>query len=175
MTEDVDLLRELMNMAREGAMNVVKQDGDTMPVFFAQFPGKGSDGKAPIGVFFCPWHNEREKAATVEVLGEQFKQQGVVRYVFVCTAWVAAYSEKEWPDALKGKRPDVMPCDRPDREEVLIITGVEPGRPPLHETRKLTRRSEKDVDIGEPEPPKTGIQIQGGRMLELLGPVAREQ
>jgi hypothetical protein len=109
-----------------------------------------------------PWRDEAEKVALLEALRIVFKAAGVVRYGMVSEVWLARYRPEEVP---AGRQPAVLPRDRQDKAEAVMIAVVEPGRPVLTTTREVIRPW--DGGPAHLGPPDTHEGFTG-RMVELL-------
>ena len=67
----------------------------------------------------CLWRTREEKATTIETPAALHARAGHGCYCFVGEAWMASY-----PRGTSLCRPDVMPADRPDRIEVVMIVAA---------------------------------------------------
>lgn len=83
------------------------------PSFVVQFKDR------PSAIITAPWSNEDEKIAVTEAMRIILKRhrENVVSYLFWSEAWMA-YEDARHPTGL-------MPCDREDRKEVVIINAFD--------------------------------------------------
>jgi hypothetical protein len=127
------------------------------------FDGVAADGERIIVP--APWRDEADKVAILRVVRTVFRLKGVVRYGMLSEGWMAAYDPKE----MKGsEKPKVMPRDRQDRKEAVVIAVVEPPVT-LFGTREIIR----PWDGGKPtlgpfNRTPEGCDIFQGRMMELI-------
>jgi len=129
--------------------------------WISQFVAETASGERLI--FLTPWRNEADKAATLIMLGLEFREKGVKRYVLSSEMWMA---QNEGPPADDF----VMPRDRPDRIEALLCIGVDPEAGEILQYHAEIIRVGKRRKLGER---KAAAHANfSGRMTELLGPVA---
>jgi len=106
------------------------------------------------------WANEKEKVAIVTEIKRFFQEEGVTRYVMVSEAWTVTVSRHE---QLK-----VMPRDREDREEIVLVALVAADRAPRIKCWEIDRPFTGEAPSLKPmEEPGHGGWIEG-RMLNLI-------
>jgi hypothetical protein len=115
-------------------------------------------------VIDAPSGDKDEIVAKVRAL---LKAADAVAYAFCDEAWTASYNS----DEIKAGRIDVLPVDRPNREEIVLIQGESEREGELTGTRKIIQQGKKRM-LGPLELDRwTGST---GRMVGLLprrGPV----
>ena len=114
---DTDRLDKLVALAVEHAERVLIgiPDASILPSFVLE----REDGATAI--IATPWSSERDKELTVHALRATMRESGVVRYSFICEAWMAVA-----PPGTESKSrlaDHEMPSNRPDRVEVVIISA----------------------------------------------------
>jgi hypothetical protein len=159
MTESLSPLLTLIdaNWALASQYIAKHHDREWMP----QFVAETGDGERLI--FLTPWTDERDKVATLIMLGLTFREKGVKRYVLSSEAWMAQYEGK--PDA-----DFIMPSKRPDRVEILQCVGVDAEAGEILQYQAEIIRVGKRRRLGERR--VAPYNSFSGRMTELLGPVA---
>jgi hypothetical protein len=109
----------------------------------------------------------RDKDETVAKVRALLKAADAVAYAFCDEAWIAEYKN----DEVKDGKLDVMPKDRANREEIVLIQGESEREGEMTGTRKIIQQGKKRT-LGPLELERwTGSE---GRMVGLLprrGPV----
>jgi hypothetical protein len=96
------------------------------------------------------------------------KAADAVAYVFCDEAWIAQYE----PNEVKGLVPDVLPHDRPNREEIVLIQAESEREGELTGSRKIIRDKDGTPTLGPLKIDR--FDQSAGRMVGMLprrGPV----
>lgn len=152
-------LADMMDLAERTATNFLKWSGEAPPCVIIKLPDAPKAVTIPL-----PWQSDREKTAMLRALKQMFADLGVTAYAIWSECWMATYPRGP-DDPPLDEWPDVMPRDKPDRIDALVIVGVEKGRPPVMRSWQVFKGSPvtvKRLDVGL----DAGF---GGRLGELLG------
>jgi hypothetical protein len=108
-------LDELMQIGLDKAMaDIANRPAEIMPHFL------GSDGTDKLNVYMTPWRDEADKVVALAMLRARFAQDGIVRYAMVSETWAVVRD-------VNGPKEHRMPSECPDRQERLMVLGVEYG------------------------------------------------
>lgn len=105
---------ELLAALSQFAETSFEDEGVVAPMFHAVT----EDGEQMI--YMTPWSDEKSKAMMLQALRKQFSERRVVRYGVVSEVWLAGY------DGPASAPVAVMPRDRPDRQEAVVIAIIAP-------------------------------------------------
>lgn len=156
-TPSLSPLHNLMESGWSFALSYIDEEGEEL---VPQFLGQDDDGT--ISVYVCPWSSEDEKAWAIKEVAKHFAEHKVKRYVLLSEAYRAAYD--------KGSDGEMRPSEHPDREEVLMVLGVDPeAGEALQYFATITKDADGKRKVGDRDVIPMDNTI-GGRMLELLGP-----
>lgn len=145
-------LKELMQMGLDKAMaEIAERTDEIMPHFI------GSDGADKINIYMTPWRDEADKVLVLAMLRAKFAEDGIVRYALVSETWAVLRD-------VNGPKEHRMPMDCPDRQERLMVMGVEYGA-----SRSVFCDIVRDGDKRRCGPPQWQTYDNvSGRMLTLL-------
>lgn len=115
MDDDETQILMIAGLMEDMARKRLVEDGDDslMPMFHIVMV----DGEDQI--LATPWRNDQEKHIAQQMVRERLKDPRARAYGFISEAWMARYETHEMS---KGDPPEIMPRDRLDRIEVVIIS-----------------------------------------------------
>jgi hypothetical protein len=155
-TEPEALLDQLMAVAEGYAKKrLLRTRNELLPVF--ELVGAGGAHE----IVGCPWRSDSDKTLMVAALRQKMRDQGTLAYSFVGEAWMARQTDMWKPD-------DVLPSDRPDREEIVWAIASDG----FHQRFAVWRlRRDSFGRCAALEPAATGIDpgTLAGRFANLLG------
>lgn len=155
-TQTLSPLLKLVDHGWEFARSYIADNNQELtPQFIAE------NDKGEIEVYVVPWQGDAEKDAALEFLRRQFAERNIKRYVLLSEAWMVKLPHGPFPP------PNIRPSEQPDRQQVLMVTGVDP------EAGEILSYTAEIID-GPPREvlPKQAMPMSmAGRMTELLGPV----
>lgn len=158
-------LHDLVEHSWSFAESYLGKDGKEI---MTQFTAQTADGA--LNIYMTPWGNEAEKQWTLDKLRAHFAETNVQRYVMISEIWRVTYKGADIPDIRAGKH--VMPSQHPNREECLMVLGVDPGAGEIMQFIAPIITEDGKRRLGEREsPPHEGEA--SGRMIDLLGPFKR--
>lgn len=147
-------LDQLLERAVDHANSVLvgKKDAELLPTWLIQYKNQ------PTTLVATPWSGETEKAIMVKAMRIWMLTHRTVNYSFLSEAWMATEDAKH-PTGL-------MPSQREDKKEVVIVSACDPK-----DTRMVMldvlRNSDGVVSALPPQEDKdyTGFE---GRLVNLL-------
>ena len=112
-----------------------------------------ANGEAPPAVMIClgeslrhpaviplPWESPAQKAMMLDALKVMFADIGVTAYALWSECWMATYPRGPGDPPL-DEWPDVMPRDKPDRIDALVLVGAEKGKPAVFRAWQVIKTS----------------------------------
>lgn len=109
-------LQKLFETARDNAKRIFDTDHSIMPIWHAI---SANDENLIIAT---PWSSDEEKDGAILALRDFFREKNVLRFAFVCEAWMTMLNPDETKRATAtGDFPRAS--SHPDRREVIRITA----------------------------------------------------
>jgi hypothetical protein len=108
------------------------------------------------------WENDNDKVAAVEFIKKLIKERNVIRFGFMSEVWVA-YEDKDEPSG-------IMPSERPDRKEAIMVIVEDHDGFAEFGSMEITRDSDGSPVLGQYEK-KAGPGVDGvitGRFFNLF-------
>ena len=103
---------ELLALLSQFAETSFEEQGQVPPLFHAIT----EDGEHLL--YMTPWEDGKAKAKMLKMVRAEFARKHVVRYGYVSEVWLAGYDAP----------PRVLPSERPDRKEAVVVAIVAPPR-----------------------------------------------
>ena len=151
-------LEELIELGRKHAEHVLigKPGAQLLPTFHIQFKDR------PPMIMATPWRSETDKRVTIAAMRGVLKEvrQSVVNYSFISEAWLAVQNHRP-------RASDLMPSEREDRKEAVIITACDHDGGTLR-AFEIKRGSDSAVTELTPEKEPGKFDHFEGRMFNML-------
>jgi hypothetical protein len=122
-------LEKLMRQVSEACDDFMSRNGCVRPMYHIVC-------REGFHLIVDPIGDKDEIAQKIRAL---LKVADAVAYAFCDEAWIASYKD----DEVKEGRPNVMPKDRPNREEVVLIQAESEREGELTGIRKIIRKDDK--------------------------------
>lgn len=111
-------LQDLFIMATGFARTHFEADGEIQPMWI------GVDHNDEQVVVVTPFHSNKEKELTIKAVRELFRDKNVIRYAFICEAWMV---DVKGQNVTREDVEGIVPSRHPDRIEVINFVLEEKG------------------------------------------------
>jgi hypothetical protein len=123
MTAPNTQLQRLVEYCSHSCEAIFRDTGELQPMYHAvRETGENTVIAAPPwNNAALPWNNSDDKDMAVEAVRQLFRELAVVRYVFVCEAWLLIQPSAE--DMEQVERLGVSVSSHPKRQEAVVFTA----------------------------------------------------
>lgn len=148
-----DALKEIVLKDIDRCRQDIIDGGETMSHFI------GMTGDGSMQFYLTPWQGEEDKNAIVDMIRQQFAENGTVGYALVSEVWYMALKPGE-------KRPPGQPSDYPHLRKEALMATITTHLGEEHASCEITREGE--IKVGEPLFETIEPGSSSGRMVGLL-------